>query len=120
MSQTNESKKRRMEEEGYSIPSTPPTPSPNVSDSDEEMAVKTPTIHKAFVLKHPRVVLAYLRFIDLYNEQAEGDEIFMMPAIPKAIVERILRHSSCTSPDPDFKDVNELKERLERHMDLSS
>lgn len=90
------------------------------SEDDEELWIRTPKINQAFILKHPRVMLAFLRFIDFYNELADPEEVFMMKAIPQALVNRIQNHSSVTDVPPEFQqDVEELKHRLSRHADLS-
>jgi hypothetical protein len=89
-------------------------------EDDHEFGIRTPKISHKFTMRHPRVVLNFLRFIDTYNEIAEADEIFMLPAIPKKVCDSILSHTSMTNTPPEFEsDVNELKLRLERHMDLS-
>lgn len=101
----------------------------NINDSDTEGEeeedkeppwIKTPVIHQQFLLKHPRVILAFLRFIDLYNELAEPEEMFLMKAIPQRIVNLITQHPSVTDVPSEFEeDVHELRYRLERHADLS-
>jgi hypothetical protein len=82
--------------------------------------VKTPLVNQRFILKHPRVILSFLRFIDEYNELADPDEVLLLPAIPQRIVQGILQHGSVLHPPIEFLDqVNELRQRLEAHMDLS-
>jgi hypothetical protein len=89
-------------------------------EDDHEFGIRTPKISHKFTMRHPRVLLNFLRFIDTYNEVAEADELFMLPAIPKKVYDSILTHVSLTNTAPEFeKDVKELKLRLERHMDLS-
>lgn len=82
--------------------------------------IRTPMIHQKFLLKHPRVILAFLRFIDLYNELAEPDEVFMIQSIPQRLVDLVHQHPAVKSPPPAFEeDVDELLWRLDRHADLS-
>ncbi len=89
-------------------------------DDHEPPWIRTPLINQKFILKHPRVILAFLRFIDLYNELADPEEVFMMRAIPQSVVNLICEHSSVADVPPEFQqDVNELKHRLSRHADLS-
>lgn len=90
-------------------------------ENDEEPPwIRTPHINQRFILKHPRVTLAFLRFLDLYNELADPEEVFMVKAIPQAVINRICEHSSVTNVCPEFQqDVEELKHRLNRHADLS-
>lgn len=90
-------------------------------EEEEDFGIRTPKISHRFTMRHPRVILNFLRFIDTYNEVAEADEIFMLPAIPKKVYDSILAHVSFThTTPPEFEsEVNELKLRLERHLDLS-
>jgi hypothetical protein len=89
-------------------------------DEDNFTWIKTPLVNQRFILKHPRVVLSFLRFIDEYNELADPDEVLLLPAIPQRIVQGILQHGSVLHPPIEFIDqVNELRQRLEVHMDLS-
>jgi len=82
--------------------------------------IKTPLVNQRFVLKHPRVLLSFLRFIDEFNELADPDEVLMLPAIPQRIVQGVLSHSSLVNPPAEFLDeVRELRLRLEAHADLS-
>ncbi len=90
------------------------------NDDEEPPWIKTPLINQRFILKHPRVILAFLRFIDLYNELADPEEVFMMKSIPQKIVNLINEHPSVAGVPAEFQqDVNELKHRLDRHADLS-
>jgi len=89
---------------------------------EEELSewIKTPLINRRFVLKHPRVLLSFLRFIDEFNELADPDETIMLPAIPQPIVQIVLNHSSVVNPPPEFMDeIHELRLRMEAHADLS-
>lgn len=89
-------------------------------EDDEAFAIRTPLISHRFTMRHPRVVLDFLRFLDTYNEVAAPDEVFMIQAIPKEVQDSILNHHSLLHTPPEFeKEVNELKARLARHADLS-
>jgi hypothetical protein len=89
-------------------------------EDEDELYIKTPCINQTFLLKHPRVILAFLRFIDFYNELAESDEVFMLRAIPMRIFNRILEHPAVKFVPEEFQeDVEELIQRLGRHADLS-
>jgi hypothetical protein len=82
--------------------------------------IRTPLVNRRFVLKHPRVLLSFLRFIDEFNELADPDEVLMLPAIPQRIVQGVLSHSSIVNPPAEFLDeIRELRLRLEAHADLS-
>jgi hypothetical protein len=97
----------------------------SVHDAEEEPQdnfqwIKTPLINQRFILKHPRVLLSFLRFIDEFNELADPDEVLLLPAIPQRIVEGVFNHTSMIHPPLEFVDaVQELRHRLEAHMDLS-
>lgn len=87
---------------------------------DDFQWIKTPLVNRRFVLKHPRVLLSFLRFIDEFNELADPDEVLMLPAIPQRIVQGVLSHTSVVDPPPEFlEQINELRLRLEAHADLS-
>lgn len=83
-------------------------------------AIATPKIIQKFVIKHPKVFLQFLRFIDEYNEQAEDDDMYMLRAIPGWVIRKIQQHSFVQNPTVETReDVEELLERLEWHRDLS-
>jgi type II secretory pathway pseudopilin PulG len=113
--QQEEEQEQQQEEEQEQQQEQPP------QEEEEAFSIRTPLISHKFTMRHPRVILDFLRFIDTYNEVAEADEIFMLPAIPKKVYDCILTHVSFThTTPPEFEsEVNELKLRLERHMDLS-
>lgn len=90
------------------------------AEAQEFEWIQTPLVNRRFVIKHPRVLLSFLRFIDEFNELADPDEIQLLPAIPQRIVQLILSHPSLVNPPPEFLDtIREFRLRLERHMDLS-
>lgn len=64
-------------------------------------------------MRHPRVVLALLRFVDLYNELAPPGEEIHLPYMDTEASDNILNHSSVTNPPAEFvADVNELVQRV--------
>lgn len=86
----------------------------------QEWVFMTTQLPERFVIRHPRVLLNFLRFIDSLNETNNGDETFMMDAIPNETLGRILSHSSIVDPTLDFKnDAHELVGRVMEHADLS-
>lgn len=93
---------------------------PEEEPEDPNAWIKTPMIHQRFLLKHPRVILSFLRFLDEYNELAEGEEILMLPAIPQRVVETIFHHPAVRDPPEEYRrKVDELKQRVIAHSDLS-
>lgn len=83
--------------------------------------IVAPTIEKQFVMRHPRVVLAFLNFLELYNEVAKGDEVLMIPAMPRAVLNKIMAHPAVENPSTDFDgDVSYLLQLLKKHTDSSS
>jgi hypothetical protein len=94
---------RQMYEEAY-----------DVSDSEEEdFAVPLTTVDTPLVARHPRVLLAYLRFIDLYNEVAKPEEVLPPFKMSHAAQAEILYHSTVFHAPREFKqDVDELRTRI--------
>lgn len=94
---------RQMYEEAY-----------DVSDSEEEdFAVPLTTVDTPLVARHPRVLLAYLRFIELYNEVAKPEEVLPVFKISHAAQAEILYHSTVFNAPHEFKqDVDELRARI--------
>jgi len=86
----------------------------------QEWVFQTSPLPETFVIRHPRVLLNFLRFIDSLNEINNGDETFMMNAIPYETLARMLSHKSITNPAPEFSaETDELIERLMEHANLS-
>jgi len=86
----------------------------DVSDSEEEdFAVPLATVEGPLVARHPRVLLAYLRFIDLYNEVAKPEEVLPHFKMSHAEQAEILYHSTVFNAPHEFKaEVNELRARI--------
>jgi hypothetical protein len=60
--------------------------------------------------RHPRVLLAYFRFICVHNEIAKEEEHIVLSSIPDIVVDFILGHISFQNTPPEFKnDVEELR-----------
>ena len=86
----------------------------------QEWVFETSPLPEIFVIRHPRVLLNFLRFIDSLNEINTGDETFMMDAIPYETLTRMLSHKSITNPPAEFQgEVDELIERIMDHANLS-
>jgi hypothetical protein len=61
-------------------------------------------------MRHPRVVLNLLRFVNTYNELAPEGEKIHLPPIPPSAADIILSHISVTHPVPEFaSEVAELR-----------
>jgi len=75
-----------------------------------------PAINKILIAEHPRVVLAYLRFIDSYNEVAPPLHKIQAFKIPANTVQSVLDHPSVATPAAEFiPEIRELKVRLKAH-----
>jgi len=87
---------------------------------DEGWGFLVPTVTRG-TLRHPRVLLNFLRYIDSHNEVAKPDEQIFLKPIPPSVYENMLKHSSIQNPSIGFEaDVNELLQRIEYHRDLSA
>lgn len=75
-----------------------------------------PTIDQVLIAQHPRVVLAYLRFIDSYNEVSSSLHKIRAIKIPIDTVQSVLDHPSVATPAAEFiPEIRELKLRLKAH-----
>lgn len=89
-----------------------------LENQEEHWAFKTPTIKSRVIMRHPRVLLNFLRFIDSCNEEASDGEEIIIKKIPYHMTEKMLNHSSIINPAQEFiNDVNELKARLYNHTE---
>lgn len=89
-------------------------------DEETETWIRTPFIQQKFILKHPRVLLAFLRFVDFYNELADPEEVLMLPAMSQEVVQLVQNHPAVRDVPEEFQeDVRELLYRMENHSDLS-
>lgn len=67
-------------------------------------------------MRHPRVVLNFLRFVDSYNELAPEGEDIHLPTMGSFAVNEILGHESVMNPAPEFAaDIAELRARVAEH-----
>lgn len=72
-------------------------------------------------MRHPRVVLNLLRFVDSYNELAPPGEDIHLPEIPREQVELILGHEGVVNVVPEFAhEVAELRSLVQRYSCLCS
>ena len=85
----------------------------------QNWSIKLPKLSNKMVARHPRVLLAFFEFIDRYNEVAKGEEIYMMPALPKSVVDEIYEHPSFQHPRAFPYAIGLLEEHISRHSDLS-
>ena len=86
----------------------------------QEWAFQTSQMPDKFVIRHPRVLLIFLRFIDSLNEINTGDDTYMMDAIPYDVMARMISHRAITDPPEEFRaEATELIDRLIIHANLS-
>ena len=93
---------RQMYEEAYEF----------TDDEEEDFAVPLTSIQttKPLIARHPRVLLAYLRFLNLYNELAEPDEKLPEFKIDYETQAEILHHKTVYAAPREFTtEVNELR-----------
>lgn len=108
-------------------PSAPPAGEPiaeegaAIAPAQEEpqgwcMSVTVSDLALRLDMRHPRVVLNLLRFVETYNELApEGEEIHM-PLLPQDSAQHILSHESVLNPAPEFAaEVAELRALVSRY-----
>ena len=88
---------------------------------NESWSFCTPRLPRVAILRHPRVLLAFLRFVALQNEVALEGEAIVLPSIPLEIAQKIINHPSITNPPIEFlDDIDELKERIEALIQSTS
>jgi hypothetical protein len=67
-------------------------------------------------MRHPRVVLNFLRFVTTYNELAPVGEDIHLPIMDDGTIEDILNHESVRNPAPEFAaEVAELRALIDRY-----
>ena len=88
-----------------------PPPDPwQILDKEPEWAVSLFSLR----FRHPRVLLAYFRFVWMHNEIAKEGEHIEVPEIPHDVCDFILSHTSIQDPPAEFKnEVDELKSHVE-------
>jgi hypothetical protein len=88
---------------------------------NEAWSFCTPRLPRVAIMRHPRVLLAFLRFVALQNEVALEGEAIILPSIPLDIAQKIMNHPSITNPPIEFlDDIDELKERIEALIQRTS
>ena len=69
-------------------------------------------------MRHPRVLLNLLRFVDSYNELAPVGEQIRLPLIPQERADFILQHESIVNPPAEFAgEVAELRQLVRYYTD---
>ncbi len=97
-------------------PAVVPPPGDGPEDQGWCMSVTCSDLALRLDMRHPRVVLNLLRFVDTYNELAPPGEEIHFPPMPQFAVQEILNHVSVMNPVPEFQaEVQELRNRVERH-----
>lgn len=108
--------------EDAAVPPAEPAPVPIVPGGDgpaevgpegEREYCVSVTVHDLALrldMRHPRVVLNFLRFVNTYNELAPAGEEIHLPPMNAVAAESILDHVSITNPAPEFAaEVAELR-----------
>ena len=91
-----------------------------IEEEDTDWMFRTTRMPEFFVLRHPRVLLNFLRFIDSLNEINQGNETFRMEPLSQATVSQMMAHGSILNPPEEFReDVEELVSRIFSHANLS-
>lgn len=94
----------------------PPGGEPEPEPAEYCVSVTCSDLALRLDMRHPRVVLALLRFVDLYNELAPPGEEIHLPYMDTEASDNILNHESVTNPPAEFvADVNELVQRVRDH-----
>jgi hypothetical protein len=85
-------------------------------EDDHWFAVKIPPITQPMMARHPRVILAFFRFISYLNEGAEEHEKVKVKPMPLEVFNTVMGYLERHPPPPEFEEeVRELKERLTRN-----
>jgi hypothetical protein len=84
---------------------------------DMNWKVKLPDLQN-LTARHPRVLLAYLEFIEAYNDISPSEENIMLPAISPLERLTIQSHSTLQTTPRAFRiEISRLKELLNRHYE---
>lgn len=78
-------------------------------EQEEPWSVNLPSLEGQLVARHPRVLLAFFEFVEAYNDNAQGDEHIMFPAIDSELIDYIQTHFF-------FKEPNYMKGCLEMYL----
>ncbi len=72
------------------------------------------------VFYHPRVLLAYFRFVDLQNEICSWEDMVHIPPIHPHTAAAMKNHTSIREPPEEFlHEIRDLVSYIDRHTDLS-
>ena len=76
---------------------------------EEDFGIKLPAFKKPLIVRHPRILLSFFRFLMDLNEEAYEDEKVMLPEIPSDVLEAIGDFLERHPPAPEFaKELAEL------------
>ncbi len=79
-------------------------------EEDWCLSVTCPDLALRLDMRHPRVVLNLLRFVNTYNELAPEGEKINLPLLPREAVDQMLNHVSLTNTPAEFaSEVAELR-----------
>lgn len=88
-------------------------PPPGGEPAEEEewcLSATVPELALRLDMRHPRVILHFLRFVSTYNELAPPGEEIHLPAIPQSISDYIFAHTSLVTPPAEFaSEIAELR-----------
>ncbi len=90
---------------------------PPCEDAEEEegyeWGVQIPRIRERMVARHPRVILAFFRFIEALNECAFEDEKVTVKPMPCDVFTHVMEFVEKNPPPPEFEgEVRDLKHYL--------
>ena len=90
-------------------------------DDNVSLAFRTPLIQTRFTFQDPKTLLMFFRFLESYNEQAYPEEVYMLPAIPREVVAKMIEHPDIQNPPLSWTlEATELLRHLIGHLDTSS
>lgn len=79
-----------------------PPPAGEAPDAGWCISMTIPDLALRLDLRHPRVLLSLLRFVETYNEIAPPGEEIYVPGIPKSTREMLFNHPSFVNPPQEF------------------
>jgi hypothetical protein len=80
------------------------------------VSTTVPHLAQRLDMRHPRVILNFLRFVETYNELASPDQKIYLPAFPESIYQYIVAHPGVAEPVPEFyEEVAELRHLLNKY-----
>lgn len=91
-------------------PAGEPVAAAAAAEEDWCISVTCADLALSLDMRHPRVILNFLRFINSYNELAPQGEQIHLPQIPRSTADMILSHVGVADPVPEFAaEVAELR-----------